>query len=287
MFEFRLRALVAMMVVTATSLAAPAVASTDGLVFRALGFYRGTQNISDDSISCEIPTTSSAIADGGHQMGIWNSYGFETVSYPDEVNPFGNPCGGWVQLQNNMRTQGINLTRVVLHMKLPGSKRFRDQVPTRRNWPTACKGLRKQVLFLGARMDPVGSIPTGGSGSGAPNVVFLQLFPMLPPETLTCLRDQYDSLDTTSFSSMPLVFKARAYGMTDSGDQVQTQNFRYTLTLRHQCGNARVDNGEQCDPAAPFNSCVIEGEGADDPPIVGSCEPQGIPSECLCVFPIQ
>jgi len=287
MFEFRLRALVAMMVVTATSFAAPAVASTDGLVFRAMGFYKGVANISEDSISCEIPTTATAIADGGFQMGFWNTFGWETISYPDYLNPFGNPCGGWLQLQNNMRTQGINVTRVVLRMKVMGAKRFRDQVPTRRNWPTACAGLQKQVLFLGSRMDPVGAPTTGGSGSGQPNSTFLQLLPMMSPQTLACVRDQYAALPSANLTSLSVAFRTRAYGVTDAGDKINTQTARYTVTFAHLCGNARLDNFEECDPASPINTCVIPSEVADEPPLIGTCEPPGIPTECLCAYPIQ
>jgi hypothetical protein len=286
MFDFRLRSLVAV-VLAATSLAGPAFASNEGLVFRALGFYKGVANISEDSITCEIPSVTTAVADGGFQMGFWNTFGWESVSYPDQLNPFGNPCGGWIQLQNNMRSQGINVTRVVLRMKVLGANRFRDQVPTRRGWPMACRDLQKQVLFLGARMDPAGAPTSGGSNSGQPNSVFLQLFPMMSPQALSCIRDEYAALPSADLTSLAVAFRARVFGITDAGEKIDTQTARYTLTLLHQCGNARLDNFEECDPAAPINYCVIDGENESDPPIIGTCEPPGIPTECLCVYPIQ
>jgi len=290
MFDFRLRSLVAV-VLTATSLAAPAYGSNDGLSFRAMGFYKGVESISEDSITCEIPTVSTAIADGGFQMGMWNTFDLstavETVSYPDAINPFGNPCGGWMQLQNNMRTQGINVTRVVLRMKVLGANRFRDQVPTKRGWPMACRGLEKQVLFLGARMDPFGAPTTGGSGSGQPNTVFLQLLPMMSPQALACVRDQYSPLPAETLTSLSVAFRARAFGMTDAGEKIQTQTARYTLTLTHFCGNGRLDNFEQCDPESALNYCVIASETEGQPDTIGQCLPPGTPTECLCAFPIE
>lgn len=232
MFENRLRGLMAVMVATAAFAGSAQAASTNGLSFRAFGFYKGVANISQDSIACEIPTVSTAIADGGFQMGLSSTYGVPSVSYPDVLNPYGNPCGGWLQLQNNMRTQGISLTRVVIRMKVLGAKRFRDQVPTRNGWPTACKGLQKQVMFLGARMDPMGSPTSGGSGSGQPNTVFVQLFPMLSPQAFACLQNQYGALSSTELTSLAIQFRGTAYGMTDAGDAIQTQLTRYTLTLQ-------------------------------------------------------
>ena len=85
--------------VVATLLAAmlvAGVASADnnpnGTAFRAVGWFRGKGEISDSSIKCEVPTTTSAIADGSFAMGLWNTYGVATVYFPDINGPFANPC---------------------------------------------------------------------------------------------------------------------------------------------------------------------------------------------------
>ena len=135
-------------------------------------------------------------------------------------------------------------------------------------------------------MDPVGAPTTGGSGSGQPNTAFLQLIPMLSPQALQCVRDQYSPLPADTLTSLAIAFRARAFGMTDAGEKIETQTARYTLTLTHLCGNGRIDGFEACDPEAAINYCVIEGDSETAPPVVGTCLPPGTPTECLCVFPL-
>ena len=269
-------------------------ADNDGLVFRALGFYKGRPNITDTSIECEIPAQGSAIVDGTHSMGLWNTFGSPTIEFPDARNGWADPCGGYLQLQNNMLLEGINVDWVEVKMRIPGARRFAGSVPTRRNFPLACKYLRKTTIFAGTRLDPV-SAATQPSSSGLANVAFVQLIPMLSPQVIQCLQDQYGTLSTTTFSSLPVVLAVRATGTADNGKRFSTNTVRYTLTLRHLCGNGRVDNGEQCDPNAP-NTCLLGacseqgtcGETnvpcSSDADCVGTCLQPPSPSECTCVY---
>lgn len=292
-----LRGVIATAFVAGTLLApALALASDAGLVFRANGFYKGEEDISDDQIQCEVPVVGNAIADGNFQMGMWLTFRSQTISFPNRNLSFANPCGGWIQLQNNMLSNGINVTRVDLKYKVRGLSGLRGAVPTRKGFPLACRELRTQKIFAGTRLDPINSI-NEPSGSGQPNVGFVQLLPMVSAQVFRCLWDQYATLGPDVFSSLQLVIKARARGVADDGSKYQSNTVNYTLDLRHLCGNGRIDDGEECDanPEAP-NTCGLgacqEDGFCDDGPIpcfsdqdcLGTCTAQGVPTECNCVY---
>src|SRR5438552_579982 len=112
----------------------------NGMAFRAAGWFRGKSQTSTEGITCEIPTVASAIADGSFETGLWNTFGFQTLYFPDLNNPFGNPCGVWVQLQNNLLNQAIQVDHIALHYKILGARRFRQFVPARNGFPIACLG---------------------------------------------------------------------------------------------------------------------------------------------------
>src|SRR5262245_45855649 len=102
----------------AVSMTGRAVAGdTAGLVLRASGWWQGKASINDNSITCQVPTLSTAIADGFFTMGIWNTFGEQTLQFPDPNSGFGNPCGGYLQLWNSMTKQGITLNRINLNYR--------------------------------------------------------------------------------------------------------------------------------------------------------------------------
>lgn len=270
-----------------------AAASTDGLVLHALGFYAGKGDVSSEQIKCEVPTVDTAIPDGAFAMGLWNSYGADTLFFPDQNNPFANPCGGWLQLQSNLAYAGLNVDRVVVRLRVPGLRATWTKVPTRRSFPTACRALRQRTVRTGVRLDPALSTASHSS-SGAPDVAFVPLRPLVPTGIIQCLREQYAGLPTEMFSSLSLVARVTAYGVDDLGRAFRSNPVSYTLNLRHVCGNGRVDDGEECDPSAP-SQCGGACQGGTcsnapgvaclaDQDCVGTCSAQGAPTECTCAY---
>ena len=284
------------LVAAAMLAAGPVHASNNpnGVVFRAVGFAAGESEISGGQIKCKIPDIDGAIRDGAFQYGLWNTYGFQSLSFPDVNQPFGNPCGGWLQVQNNLFNQAIQVERVEFRFAIPGAGRLRQFVPTRHRFPIACRDFRAATLFTGATLNPANSSQTISS-SGAPNVAFMQMIPMVTPQLLHCLRSVYAGISTDMLVSLPLVIRATAVGRADSGDIYRSNTARYTLTLRHLCGNGRVDDGEDCDPMAPdvcsgrclAGACSIPAGAVctvDSDCLQGTCVAPDDPSECICTY---
>jgi len=287
--------------------AGPVRAGDDGLVLRGTGWYQGVASISEGTITCEIPNITSAFPDNTAVLGLANTFGIETTFFPDNHNPFANPCGGWVQAWNSMRTQGINLDRLVTKYKIAqGNKRFgrTGLVPMRRGFPLACRQLRRQKLFLGTRLEPNDPTAPPSSNSGRPNTAFIQVFPQYGADLLACIRDQFGVLPTDVAASVPVVAKSKIYGRSDSGKRYRSNTIRYTLTLLHTCGNGLIDNFEDCDSSvvAPGGGVPVQCTsravcGVDstcnanktrpclvDSDCIGTCGDQGTPTECSCFY---
>ena len=288
------RTALAALIVVGVAMPARGDNNPNGMAFRAVGWFKGKAEISAGDIKCEIPSITSAISDGSFSMGLWNTYRFPTLMYPDTSNPFGNPCGVWIQLQNNMVNQAIVIDRIELAFRIPGARRFRRSVGTARQFPTACREFRHDTLFFGERINPVNST-VDTSTSGAPNVAFIEMLPMVSNQLLQCLREQYAPLPTATFASLPLVVKATVFGTADSGDRFRSNPIDYTVNLRHTCGNGRTDDGEQCDPTAPANACFGTCTGGkcsqnaslsctSDANCIGNCLGAGSTAECTCVY---
>jgi hypothetical protein len=281
-------------------------AGSDGLVLRATGWYQGVATVSESSITCQIPNVTSGFVDNTAVLGLWTTFGYETQGFPDTTNPFADPCGGWVQAWNSMRTQGINLDRIVTKYKIAqGNKRFgrTGLVPMRKGLPLACRQFRRQKLFLGARLEPNDPSAPESSNSGRPNVAFVQVLPQYSPDLLGCIRDELSTLPPEAFTSLALVAKSKIFGRADNGHRYRSNTIRYTLTLLHTCGNGRIDNIEECDASVtgpggvPVQQC--DGEAfcvnsvcfanpgrlcATDADCVGTCGDQGSRVECTCFY---
>jgi len=277
-------------------------AGDDGLVLRAAGWYRGISSISEGTITCEIPTVETAIPDSTSVLGMENTFGVPTQHFPDRENPFADPCGGWLQTWNSMRTQGINLTKVVTRYKVAqGNRRFgrTGLVAMRQNLPVACRDLRRQVLFLGNRLEPNNPFAPPSSSSGRPNTAFVPIFPQFSADLIGCIRENFATLPPDAFESLQLVSRTKVFGIADNGDKFRSNSVRFTLTLSHTCGNGRIDNFEECDPTvagpggAPVVQCTSLCNGvtclgnptracATDADCTGVCGDQGTTTECVC-----
>lgn len=270
----------------------PAVASDD-LVFRALGFYQGKAEITDESIKCEIPNISVGFADGAFSMGLWRTFGTPTLIFPDPLNPFGNPCGGWIQMRSNLLDQALLVDHFDVTYKIAGARRFRT-VPVRKGFPSACSELRKTQIFTGTQLDPSNST-TSSSNSGAPNIAFVQLVPLVGADVIACVRGQYAKLPASQLSSLSIVARVSALGIADTGTRYRSNTRQYTLNLRHLCGNGRVDEGEACDPTLSTTcSTGVCNAGTcsnaagvpctTNADCTAQCLAAGDVNECLCQF---
>lgn len=281
----------------AASMMGRAAADTDGLVLRAVGWYQGESSISEDGIRCEVPDVSNALTDGFFSMGLWNTFGDPTIEFPGRNQAFTNPCGGYVQLWNSMVKQGITLNRINLSYRIAGSRRFDSVVSQRRGWPTACNLFRQSTIWAGVRLGPNSPLAPPSTGSGLPNVAFLAVTPMVSASVFSCLREQYASLPPDVYTDFPLVIKARASGYADNGDRFVSNVIKYTLNLRHFCGNGRLDFGEACDLTASGAACsgsaiCVNNTCIQDPTrgcntdadCVGTCQPAGSIEECTCTY---
>lgn len=280
------------------SLAGPAAAGDDdGLVLRAVGWYQGKASISEDRINCEVPAVDTAISDGFFTMGIWNTFGEQTIQFPDRNSAFANPCGGFAQLWNSMTKQGITLNRVNLKYRIGQWRRFSSVVSMRKGWPTACNTFKKATVYAGIRLGPNDPLAPPSGSSGLPNVGFIQVLPMVSASVFGCLREQFASLPPDVYTDLPLIVKARASGIADNGDRYVSNVFKYTLNLRHVCGNGRLDDGESCDLTASgaacsgsaicvANTCIGDPtRGCNtDADCLGTCQPAGSLEECTCTY---
>jgi len=285
----RLRAALAASVLIAagTAYAGP---PSDGLSLRAVGLFQAES--SSGGGSCTVPDNENGILLNSDQIGLWTTDGAATTGYPL------TSCGGWMELQNVMTTQGVNVDRVDIRLRIAGAGRFRQYVPTRNGFPTACKSLRNSTIFAGAHIFPNGTDPAfGNTGSNDPHLAFVNLFPMVDAQVIGCLREQYAGLPANVYTSFPLVIRMQASGITDSGKRLKSNAIMFTLTLQHFCGNGRVDASEECDPNAPNqcdggvcdpNESTCKGNSSvfctTDADCQGRCLQEGDPNECTCLF---
>ena len=278
----RLRAaLAASMLIVGT---AAAGVPEEGLVLRAAGMFWA--EASGDG-QCAIPGVDDGIPVSSDAINL-----SAEVLYPLDS------CGGWMQLQNVMTAQGVTILRVEIRHKIAGAGRFRQFVPTRNGFPTACRNLQRSTVFAGAHLWPLGTDPGfGNTGSGAPHLAFVNLFPMLDAQTLGCLREQYSGLPASVYTSFPLVMRMKAVGITDTGDIIRSNVIRFTLNLLHLCGNGRIDITEDCDPngtdTCNVGPCDTENGGCRDNGAIfcqtdadcaGRCLQEGDPNECSCLY---
>jgi len=279
-----LRAAFAVVILVAGT--ARAFVPDDGLSLRAVGFFEAES--SGGGGTCTIPSATSGIPVASDIISLSSS-----IVYPPTI------CQGFVELQNTMTAQGVSIDRMEIRLRIAGANRFRQFVPTRKGFPTACRNLRNSTIFAGAHLFPVGTPPDfGNTGAGTPHLAFVQLLPMVDAQVLSCLREQYSGLPPNVYVSLPLVIRAVATGIADNGHTLKSNAIKFTLSLLHLCGNGRIDQGETCDPngsdtcnVGPCDTTANICRDTDltifcqtDADCAGRCLPEGDPNECSCLY---
>jgi len=195
-----------------------AVSNPRGMLFRAVGIFQGEV----EEGKCKVPTATQAISDSTNSIcrdAMEIAGEEETLVYPTQMFPelqaFGNFCGGFLALQNNMINQAVNVYRVRVRYKILGN-----------GFPVLCRDQRKFNLWIGSRVDPVDS--ENPSPFGAPNITLTQLLPIYSAQMLNCLRDP---LRGNVEAPVTVVAKIKALGFLDEGDEIESNPVYYTLTL--------------------------------------------------------
>ncbi len=177
-----------------------------GIVFRAVSFVRGPESIDDNQIRCTEPTTQNAIIDSAWVIRL-----DDQTFFPNRNDPFGNPCGGYIALENNLFEMAINVQEITVQYEIPGA------------------GISppENSISSGIRVNPTNTLDE--SSSGQPNLVYAQLVgQMLPEQIMTWLEQNRNVLPATPYS-MNAFFRAR--GQADNGTRYTTNEIGYQFTI--------------------------------------------------------
>src|SRR5262249_725827 len=124
---------------------------------------------------------------------------------------FGDPCGGWLALQNNLSSQSINVTEIS----------FRYDIPR------AAIQVGPWSMSTGQTILPPGS--TNNSPSGQAHVTFIQMLGNIVPQPIiTQLNQDANRLPATPYV-MNVFIVAR--GQSDQGTNYETNEIGYTITV--------------------------------------------------------
>lgn len=177
-----------------------------GIVFRAVGTFRGLESIELDKITCTEPTVQNAIADVAFTLNISTA-----VDFPNRNDALADPCGGYIALENNLTNLAINVQEISLRYEVPGAA---IQVPD-------------HSVSLGRRILPASS--TQQTTSGQANLVFIELVGQILPRTLVVFLNQNLNLLPPTPYTLNVFMVAR--GQADTGERFETNEIGYTLTI--------------------------------------------------------
>jgi len=177
-----------------------------GVVFRAVSFVRGPESIDADQIRCTEPTTQNAIVDSAFVINLDRER-----FYPDRNDPFGNPCGGYIALENNLANMAMNVQEISVRYAIPGAG-----IPIPEN-----------SISFGVRINPTSS--QDQAASGQVNLVYSQLVgQMLPEQMITFLAQNQNGLPAPPYS-MNAFFRAK--GQADNGRRFTSNEIGYQFTI--------------------------------------------------------
>jgi hypothetical protein len=177
-----------------------------GIVFRAVGIYRGLESIELGRITCTEPTVQNAIVDTSFTLDIGTA-----VDFPNRTDPFGDPCGGYIALENNLDFESMNVQEIVIRYEIPGAG---VQLPD-------------HSVSFGQRILPASSETEVTSGQ--PNLIFAELVGQILPRTHIVFLNQNVNL----LPSTPYLLNAflDAKGQSDTGENYTTNEIGYTFTI--------------------------------------------------------
>jgi hypothetical protein len=177
-----------------------------GIVFRAVGTFRGLEQIDEGRITCTEPSVGNSIIDASFTLRIAT-----TLDFPNRNDPFADPCGGYLALENSLSTQSMNVQEILIRYEVPGAS-----IPIPEN-----------PVSFGQRILPATSDTETTSGQA--NLIFAELVGQIVPRTIIVFLNQnVDRLPETPYL-MNVFMSAR--GQSDDGTQYQTNEIGYQLTI--------------------------------------------------------
>jgi len=172
-----------------------------GVVFLATGIFRGQESIEQGRVSCVVPSVSSSIIDASFNLNI-----AQVQEFPDRADALADPCGGFIGLQNNLISQGINVQEVSIRYEVPG----------------AAIAIPAHSVSFGQRIGQPSDDP-------ASNVIFAAMVGQIVPSTIIVFLNQnVNRLPATPY--LMSVFLA-ARGQSDDGTTYETNEIGYQLTI--------------------------------------------------------
>jgi hypothetical protein len=197
----------------AVALAATAVAcggsggnNDQGIVFTATGLWRAVEQI-DERITCTVPlSTDNALPDTSFTLSLSG-----VQAFPDRSSPIGDPCGGWIGLQNNLTSLNINVQQILVRYEVPGAS---IQVPD-------------NPVSFGLTLPSTSS--DTNPASGQPGLVYAQLVgQIVPAPIMVFLNQNVDRLPATPYFMNVFI---TASGQSQTGDNYTTNEIGYQLTI--------------------------------------------------------
>ena len=177
-----------------------------GIVFRAVGIYRGPASIEGGRITCTEPTVQNAIVDTAFTLDVE-----EVVDFPNRSDPAADPCGGYVALENGLAAEAINLQEISIRYEIPGTA-----IP-----------VPDHSVSIGQRILPAASDqPTT---SGRANLIYAELVGQLLPRTIIVFLNR----NASALPAPPYLLNAFlvARGQSDTGETHATNEIGYTFTI--------------------------------------------------------
>ncbi len=176
-----------------------------GIVFRAVGIFQGELREG----MCELPVIDNAVADQGFVVALDDPAldgGFPASVNDQAVLGF---CRGFLELQNNLFGQAINVERIDLEYEVPGAR-----IPIPPN-----------SVPVGFRINPADSEEP--NSFGLPNVIFTQLVGQIVPSSLVFFLRQ----NRLSLPELPyvMIVHITAVGRSDDGVVRVSNEVRYTV----------------------------------------------------------